>query len=65
MVINPSLLIQDGQILVAARRHRRETLQRNGIYHGPEGAVIDVIDGRRRADLETGTARTRGSWQVT
>eukprot|EP00913_Durusdinium_trenchii_P018386 g17271.t1 len=43
MVINPSLLIQDGQILVAARRHRRETLQRNGIYHGPEGSGDAVI----------------------
>ncbi|CAK9063618.1 unnamed protein product [Durusdinium trenchii] len=43
MVINPSFLIQDGQILVAARRHRRETLQRNGIYHGPEGSGDAVI----------------------
>eukprot|EP00434_Breviolum_minutum_P030827 symbB.v1.2.027259.t1/scaffold2785.1/size70456/2 len=46
-IINPSVLIQDDRVVVVARRHRRETLQRNAVYDGPEGSgdavVIDQI----------------------
>ena len=37
-VINPSVLVHDGAAVVVARRHRRETRQRNAIYDGPEGS---------------------------
>ena len=42
-IINPSLLIKDNEVIVVARRHRRETIQRNGIFNGPEGAQDAVI----------------------
>jgi len=34
-VINPSILLKDGEALVLARRHRRETMQRSAVYNGP------------------------------
>jgi len=37
MVINPSLVIADGKVVVVARRHRKETTQSNGRYSGPQG----------------------------
>ncbi|CAJ1392982.1 unnamed protein product [Effrenium voratum] len=61
-LINPSLLIQNGQVHVVARRHRRETVQRNGRYDGPDGsgdAVIieqlwhsDIVMGSKAIDAE-------------
>lgn len=46
-VINPSILLKDGAVVVVARRHRRETKQRSAVYNGPEGSgdavVIDQI----------------------
>ena len=60
MVINPSLVIADDQVIVVARRHRRETTQSNGRFSGPEGegdAVFinqiwhsDVLIGSRPLD---------------
>jgi len=41
--INPSLLIKDNEVIVVARRHRRETKMGNGIFNGPEGAQDAVI----------------------
>ena len=37
-VINPSILLKDGAVVVVARRHRRETKQRSAVYNGPEGS---------------------------
>ena len=34
-IINPSLVVVDGQVVVVARRHRRETTQSKGRYRRP------------------------------
>jgi len=41
--INPSLLINDGKLFVAARRHHLESLQRLGEYNGTMVVVLEHV----------------------
>jgi hypothetical protein len=42
-IINPSFLVQDGEFLVAARRHRRETVTYLGVWNDSVATIIDQV----------------------
>ncbi|CAL1139698.1 unnamed protein product, partial [Cladocopium goreaui] len=42
-IINPSVLLKDDEVIVLARRHRRETRQQNGWYEAPDGERTKAV----------------------
>ena len=42
-IINPSILLRESDIIVLARRHRRETRQQNGFYKPPGGEQVKAV----------------------
>mmetsp|Transcript_120371 Transcript_120371/g.286015 ORF Transcript_120371/g.286015 Transcript_120371/m.286015 type:complete len:1363 (-) Transcript_120371:278-4366(-) len=62
-IINPSLAIADGQLVVVARRHRREVTKSSGRFRSPEGEVDAVfINQIWHSDLVVGSHLDLDLW---
>jgi len=61
-IINPSLLVHDGQVVIAARSHRMEVRRGHGVYNG---SAVTVLDQTWYSDIAIGTATLdEDAWDV-
>ena len=58
-----TILSQDDELIVVARRHRRERTQHSGVYDGPDGSWDAVIiEEIWHSDIVMGRAAVASAW---